>query len=70
MTKMEGEDRMLAEFMTTLFSQRYPDLERESIHSYVEVSLGVLNYSLITLQHVRDTGYIGKFYTKFESRAV
>lgn len=70
MTKMEGEDRMLSEYMATLFSQRYPDIQRESIQSYIEVSLGVLNYSLITLQHARDTGYIGKFYTRFEARAV
>ena len=70
MTKLEAEDRMLAQLMTDLFLQRYPDLKRESIKSYTEASLKTLNYALLTLLRARDTGAIGAFYTKFEARAV
>ena len=70
MTKLEAEDRMLANFITELFLQRYPDLKPESVKSYTEASLSTLNYALLTLLHARDTGAIGAFYTKFEARAV
>ena len=70
MTKLEAEDRMLASLMTELFLQRYPDLKHESVQSYTEASLNTLNHALWTLLYVREAGAIGKFYTKFEARAV
>lgn len=70
MTKLEAEDRMLAQLMTDLFLQRYPDLNSASVKAYTEASLSTLNYALLTLLRARDTGAIGAFYTKFEARAV
>ena len=70
MTKYEAEDRLLAQFVALCFSQRYPDLDQDSVNAYSAAALRILDGALGMLLYARRTGAIGNFHTEFRARAL
>ena len=70
MTKYEAEDRLLAQFVALCFSQRYPDLDKDSVNAYSAAALRILDGALGQLLIARDSGAIGQFHTEFRARAL